>query len=93
MARTLIRSLLLALSALVLQGCISSTPRFDRAFGMAVRSNTAAQVLNPAAAANTNPAAGIDGASARSAQERYRRSFAQPEPAQAAPLIGSGLGK
>jgi hypothetical protein len=46
-------------------------------------------VANPAAAANTNPASGIDGKAARAAQERYEKSFAQPE--QSAPaLINSG---
>jgi type IV pilus biogenesis protein CpaD/CtpE len=68
-------------------GCVSTTPRFDRQFGDAVRTNLAAQVLNPAAAANPNPAAGIDGRAARGAEERYEKSYAQPEPAAPALII------
>ena len=90
MASIITRSMLLALLAGAMQGCVSSMPHWDRAFGHAVRSNTAAQVLDPGAAANAGPVLGIDGAAARSAHERYRRSFAQPEQGQPAPLIGSG---
>ena len=57
-----------------LQGC-GSTPRFNDNFGASVRANLSAQVINPAAAANTDPATGVDGAAARAAQERYQRSF------------------
>jgi type IV pilus biogenesis protein CpaD/CtpE len=59
----------------LLQGC-SSTPRFNHHFGASVRANLAAQVIDPAAAVNGNPVAGVDGAAARAAQERYQRSFA-----------------
>jgi len=62
----------------MLQGC-SSTPRFNDHFGAAVRSNLSAQVINPAAAANANPAFGVDGAAARAAQERYQRSFKETD--------------
>jgi type IV pilus biogenesis protein CpaD/CtpE len=58
----------------LLQGC-SSTPRFNDSFGASVRANLAAQVIDPAAAANGNPATGVDGAAARAAQERYQHSF------------------
>jgi type IV pilus biogenesis protein CpaD/CtpE len=61
-----------------LQGC-SSTPRFNDHFGAAVRTNLSAQVINPAAAANANPAIGVDGAAARAAQERYQRSFKEAD--------------
>jgi len=61
-----------------LQGC-SSTPRFNDHFGAAVRTNLSAQVINPAAAANANPASGVDGAAARAAQERYQRSFKEAD--------------
>ncbi len=67
-------SFLLVLLLGALQGC-SSTPRFNENFGASVRANLSAQVINPAAAANTDPAAGVDGAAARAAQERYQRSF------------------
>jgi type IV pilus biogenesis protein CpaD/CtpE len=65
---------LVSLLGALLQGC-SSTPRFEDHFGTSVRANLAAQVIDPAAAANTNPASGVDGAAARAAQERYQRSF------------------
>jgi type IV pilus biogenesis protein CpaD/CtpE len=57
-----------------LQGC-SSTPRFNDNFGASVRANLSAQVIDPAAAANTDPVSGVDGVAARAAQERYQRSF------------------
>jgi type IV pilus biogenesis protein CpaD/CtpE len=68
---------LVSLLGALLQGC-SSTPRFEDHFGASVRANLAAQVIDPAAAANTNPASGVDGAAARAAQERYQRSFNEP---------------
>jgi type IV pilus biogenesis protein CpaD/CtpE len=80
-------------AVLLLQGC-SSTPRFERNFGAAVRANLAAQTIDPRGAANTNPAAGIDGAAARAAHERYQHSFAQPDSAANAPLLNTlGNGK
>lgn len=62
----------------MLQGC-SSTPRFSDHFGAALRTNLSAQVINPAAAANADPAFGVDGAAARAAQERYQRSFKEAD--------------
>lgn len=75
---------------LALAGC-STSPRIDAHFGEAVRANLAAQVANPVASNNANPAPGIDGHAARSAHERYQKSFAQPE-AEAKPalILGSG---
>jgi type IV pilus biogenesis protein CpaD/CtpE len=93
MANILTRSMLLALVAAAVQGCVSTTPRWDREFGKAVHANIAAQVLDPAAAANADPSTGIDGGAARSAHERYQRSFARPEPAQSAPLVGARFGQ
>ncbi len=85
--------LLLAAALLaLLQGC-SSTPRFNDNFGASVRSNLAAQVLDPAAAANTNPVHGVDGAAALAAQERYQRSFKEHDPAASQPLITVSRGK
>jgi hypothetical protein len=74
--------------ALALAGCVSPAPRFDNHFGDAVRANLAAQVANPAASANPDPVSGIDGRAARGAQERYEKSFTQPEPAPAT-LVGT----
>lgn len=93
MACKITRSTLLVLLAAAMQGCGSTTPHWDREFGKAVRANIAAQVLDPAAAANANPSTGIDGAAARSAHERYQRSFSKPEPAPSTPIVGSRFGQ
>lgn len=78
-------------SALLLQGC-STTPRFDKHFGEAVRANLAAQVIDPDAVANANPAAGMDGAAARASHERYQRSF-KDNAGTEQPLIGGSGNK
>ena len=67
-----------ALAGMLLCGC-STTPRFNNYFGTSVRANVAAQVLDPAAAANTNPAAGMEGGAAAIAHGRYQESFKEPE--------------
>jgi type IV pilus biogenesis protein CpaD/CtpE len=82
------------MAALLLQGCVATTPKWDRQFGDTVRANLAAQVLDPAAAANPNPAAGIDGRAAVTAHERYQRSFAEPRSnTQPALISTTGGGK
>ena len=79
-----------AMSCMLLYGC-STTPRFNAQFGTSVRANVAAQVLDPAAATNTNPAAGMEGAAAIISHERYENSFKEPEkPIRA--LVVSGVG-
>ena len=79
-----------ALSGMLLYGC-DTTPRFNEHFGTSVRANVTAQVLDPAAAANTNPAAGMEGAAAVISHERYENSFKEPEkPIRA--LVVSGVG-
>lgn len=82
--------LLPALVTACLQGCMHTTPEWDRQFGIATRANLAIQVLDPAAAANRNPAIGVDGRAAKGAYERYQRSFAQPEPAPAPIFFSTG---
>ena len=79
-----------ALSGMLLYGC-STTPRFNDNFGTSVRANVAAQVLDPAAAANTNPAAGMEGAAAVIAQGRYQDSFKATE-SPVRSLINNGGG-
>lgn len=85
-------SLVLALASLGagLQGCAHTTPQWDRQFGAATRTNLAVQVLDPAAAANQNPATGIDGRAAKGVYDRYQRSFAQPESAPAPMFTTTG---
>ncbi|WP_426173082.1 hypothetical protein [Massilia sp. TWR1-2-2] len=63
----------LALAA-TLFGCAHNSYRSDIGNGLsgqAVRATLAAQVINPAAALNPNPAAGLDGNNARAAVQRY----------------------
>ncbi len=97
--RPLTRLARLALLAPLLQlaGCVQgSTPRFDARFGEATRLAMAQQVLDPAAAGNTAPANGLDGASARAVMERYRASFAEPNgqvPPPVTFMLGGGGGK
>ena len=81
----------IVLAALLLQGCVQTTPKWDRHFGESVRANLAAQVIDPAAAANNNPAAGLDGTAARAGQERYERSFKESG-ASASPALMNTLG-
>jgi len=71
-------ALALVLASCCLQGCLSPTPHWDARFGDATRANLAAQVIDPAPANVTNPAAGIDGRAARAAYETYQRSYANP---------------
>jgi type IV pilus biogenesis protein CpaD/CtpE len=69
-----------ALTAWWLSACASSTPHYDQHFGESVRATLASQVINPAASANPNPVAGIDGRAAIAGQDHYERSFSQPTP-------------
>ena len=79
---------LLAATLAALSGC-STTPRFNRHFGTSVHANLSAQVLDPLGAANANPTVGIDGAAARATQERYQRSFKEPDSNADQPMVGS----
>lgn len=89
MASTFTRWAALALLAAGAHGCTSSTPHWDSQFGMATRANLAAQTIDPAASANRNPAAGLDGQAARAAVDNYQRSFAKPDTGQPAPMVGT----
>jgi len=80
------------LAGLLLQGC-SATPRFEDHFGASVRANLAAQVIDPAAAANANPVSGVDGAAALGARERYQRSFTETGQEASQPLIAGNRAK
>lgn len=81
-------AVLLALASLA--GCASTSPAWDSGFGSAVRASVATQVIDPAASANRNPAAGIDAKAALGAQQQYEQSFARPAAHQPAMLSGSG---
>lgn len=83
------RFVLAALLGAALAGC-SSAPRFNDHFGDAVRANLSAQVLDPAASSNVNPANGVGGAAALATQERYQRSFKEADHDADRPLVGNG---
>ncbi|MGK5080382.1 pilus assembly protein [Janthinobacterium sp. HLX7-2] len=78
--------LLLALAA---SGC-GTTPRLDRNFGRSVDLLRAQQVLNPQAALNRDPVAGMDGKAGNAAYEAYQKSFSAPVPQAAGFTIGIG---
>ncbi len=84
-ARCALLSVLLAVA-----GCKATTPRYDSQFGNSVSLLNAQQAINPAAALNPNPVLGMDGRAARSAYERYQKSYAVPEPQTN--LFSIGLG-
>lgn len=87
----LVSAALVATLPAALQGC-STTPRFNASFGDAVRANMAAQLLDPGAARNANPATGMDGVSARAAHERYQRSFSEKTAPPPTLIVGAGGG-
>lgn len=82
------RFVLAVLVGAAVSGC-SSTPLFVHEFGTSVRANLSAQTLDPAAAANADPATGMDGAAARAVQERYQRSFKEPAPSSNQGMVGA----
>ncbi len=88
-----ISSLFACLPCLLLTACVSTTPQFDRHFGDTVRIALASQVLNPDAAANTAPVTGMDGRAARTALERYHKSFAEPAAQPVTFMLGASGGK
>jgi type IV pilus biogenesis protein CpaD/CtpE len=72
-----LRLLLLGGAVVAMSGC-SSTPYLDATFGHAVNAAKAAQTINPEAALNPDPVAGLDGPAAKESIERYRSSFKEP---------------
>lgn len=85
------RSLSLLALAATLAACAETTPRWDSTFGHSVRSTFAAQVINPAAARNTNPAGGMDGRAAMTAQKKYESGEGSQETSAGATtmMVGS----
>ena len=81
----------LALMA-TLSACIQTTPRLEQHFGEAVRVTMARQIIAPNAGVNPDPVAGIDGVSARAAQDNYRKSFSSA-PQTGAFTVGVSSGK
>jgi hypothetical protein len=79
-------------ACIALNGCLSSTPHWDQTFGDSIHQITAMQVLNPQAGLNTDPVAGIDGATANSIMADYNKSFTAPTPSTNVFTIGVGTG-
>jgi hypothetical protein len=77
-------------AALCCLAACSTTPRYDRAYGAAVRDARLAMTINPDAGANPDPVAGIDGAAAHEAMLRYQDSFKTPPPVVNVINIGTG---
>ena len=73
------QSLALVLLAL-LGGCVSATPNYDARFGDAVRQARQQMTLNPNAATNSAPVAGMDGSAARDAITLYHGTVRAPPP-------------
>lgn len=57
-------------------------------FGSTTRTVLAQQIANPDAAGLARGAAGVDGAAARNAQERYQKSYQEAPPQQGVFTIG-----
>ncbi len=81
--------LTLIASALLLTGCVQTTPQWDSRFGQSLRLAQQQQTLNPAAGGDA-PVNGIEGITGRETVTRYRNSFKEPQPASNAFTIGVG---
>jgi type IV pilus biogenesis protein CpaD/CtpE len=82
--------LLLALVPIALVGCAETTPHYDEHFGEAVRSAVAQQTINPNAASNPDPVAGLDGKAADQTINNYDKSFEAPEKVQTLSITVGG---
>ena len=74
----------------VLTACVEPATRYEAEFGNATRATLKAQIINPNAGNNTDPAAGLDGQAANDAIENYQDSFAEPKPTENGFNIGVG---
>ena len=70
--------LVTALLIFVAIGCAPTTPNLDSRFGDAVNTAKAQQTINPDAARNPDPVAGLDGTPATDSIDRYRNTFKEP---------------
>ena len=71
-------------------GCVSQSPYLDSRFGESVTVLKAQQIINPEASRNTDPVYGMDGRAARSAYDKYQKSYRVPEPQPNPFIIGIG---
>ena len=81
------------LSLLVLlTGCTSTTPEYDKRFGDAVRQSRLQMTINPDAGRTADAAWGMDGTSAREALVHYQNTFKTPPPVTNVINIGGSGG-
>jgi hypothetical protein len=78
--------------AAVLSGCTTPPSGVDQQFGSAVRNCIAQQTLNPAASTTTHAMSVMDGQVAKSAIDRYQKSFQAPPAPTNVLNIGLGSG-
>lgn len=71
-------------------GCVSTTPVYDKHFGLAVRTVRAMQTLNPDAGSDANPGTGLDGRAVTAAMDRYNGSYRSPQPDTNGFTVGLG---
>ena len=82
-----------AVSLLVLlAGCTSTTPEYDKRFGDAVRQSRLDMTINPDAGSTADAALGMDGTSAREALVHYQNTFKTPPPVTNVFSIGGSGG-
>ncbi|WP_197337893.1 hypothetical protein [Ralstonia solanacearum] len=87
---TLARAGLCSGIALILAGCMSTTPAYNARFGQAVRTVRVMQTLNPDASKNSDPVAGVDGRAATAAMDRYNAQYSAPRGDPNAFTVGVG---
>ena len=85
-----LRSVFACIVAGALSACAQTTPQWDAHFGDTVKITIAQQTRYHEAAANHDPVDGIDGRAARAVQERYEKSFHEPQQQQSMFTIGLG---
>jgi len=85
---------LMACAVLVLNACSNYPSTIDENFGTAVRHMVSMQTVNPDAPVITNTLSPSDGQSAKSAIDRYQKSFdVLPPPTNVFNIgVGSGTG-
>ena len=67
--------------AALLNACATETaPMLESHFGEAVRTARVQQTIDLDASKNTDPVAGMDGKAAKTAVDRYQKSFEAPPP-------------
>lgn len=82
----------LALAA-ALTGCVATTtPETDARLGESFTMLKAQQTIDLDASRNTDPVAGVDGASAKGALDNYRDSFRKPPSEAAGPALSISVG-